>query len=80
MRATGSPSIYVVPVHEEEHEVDRCDAYFQPPYRDPPMYSSRNGSPPPPYRVQHCIHCSYFMLYLNPVAVLQEKKELNVLS
>eukprot|EP00064_Thunnus_orientalis_P006859 superscaffoldBa00000734_g6878 len=28
------------------------EAYFQPPYREPPMYCSRNVSPPPPYRLE----------------------------
>ncbi|XP_049916366.1 uncharacterized protein LOC126400010 [Epinephelus moara] len=57
-RPTYSPSVYVIPLYEEEREeeedeevMDTYEAYFQPPYRDPPMYSSGDVSPPPPYRL-----------------------------
>lgn len=54
----NSPSVYVIPIYEEEQVgeedeemMDVYEAYFQPPYREPPMYCSRNVSPPP-YRFE----------------------------
>ncbi|CAK6964094.1 Uncharacterized protein FSCOSCO3_A029364 [Scomber scombrus] len=50
-----NPSVYVIPIYEEEQEEEEeyiHEAYVQPPYRDPPMYVSRNVSPPPPYRLE----------------------------
>nr|CBN81255.1 Uncharacterized protein [Dicentrarchus labrax] len=53
---TNSPSVYVIPIYEEEREdeevMDIYEAEFQPPHRDPPMYCSRNVGPPPPYRFE----------------------------
>lgn len=54
-----APSVYVIPIYEEEREEgedDSHEAYAYPPYIDPPMYMSRNVSPPPPYRVWHWLH------------------------
>ncbi|XP_029312762.1 extensin-like [Cottoperca gobio] len=56
-RPSNSPSVYVIPIYDEEREeneevMDEYEAYFQPPYREPPMYCSGNVPPPPPYRLE----------------------------
>lgn len=60
----GPPSVYVIPIYEEEQEDGReiNEAISPPPCRDPPMYS-RNISPPPPYRVQHWVHSHTFIIF-----------------
>ncbi|XP_040923349.1 proline-rich protein 3-like [Toxotes jaculatrix] len=48
--SSSSPSVYIIPIHEEEEDEEVMDIhapYFHPPYRDPPVYSSGNVSPPP---------------------------------
>lgn len=64
----NSPSVYVIPIYEEEQVgeedeeiMDVYEVYFQPPYREPPMYCSRNVSPPP-YRVGFDI--GFFLLII----------------
>ena len=74
MRATNSPPVYVIPIYEEEREdeevMDIYEARFGPPYRDPPMYSSRNVSPPPPYRVQSCaVHMHTFTIICDEAVI-----------
>lgn len=54
LRSSNSPSVYVIPIYEEEEDeevMDTYEAYFQDIYRDPPVYSTGNISPPPPYMV-----------------------------
>lgn len=61
-RPTNFPSVYVIPIYEEEREeeeddeevMDVYEAYF---HREPPMYCTRNASPPPPYRVYLYFYC-----------------------
>ncbi|XP_041819184.1 ENHANCER OF AG-4 protein 2 [Chelmon rostratus] len=55
LRHTDSPSVYIIPVYEEEQDEEQMDiyeAYFQPPNGNPPMYCSRNLTPPPPYSLE----------------------------
>ncbi|XP_028424076.1 uncharacterized protein LOC114548370 isoform X1 [Perca flavescens] len=58
-RPTNTSSVYIIPIYEEdrveqedEELMDIYDAYFQPPYRAPPVYCSGNVSPPPPYKLE----------------------------
>lgn len=68
LRLTNSPSVYVIPIYEEEQEdeevMDIYEACFQPLYTDPAM-SSGNVSPPPPYRVllRCVVHIHTFIVF-----------------
>ncbi|CAN9508523.1 unnamed protein product [Ophioblennius macclurei] len=55
-----SPSVYIIPMYEENQEeeegeggvVDMYEAYFQSSNSEPPIYSSRDANPPPPYTLE----------------------------